>query len=82
MSIFKQTPTQKLKGEISRLRKQLFEVCVNPDSDESKSIIVHHKMLKAYSKNKTSFSEYLKKIDFGTPSINTAFTHYENKLDK
>lgn len=75
MSILKQTPTQKLKAEITKLRQQLFEVCNNPESDESKSIIIHFKMMKAYAKNHVPIIDYLKEIGFG--GSEKSFSHYE-----
>lgn len=76
MSILKQTPTQKLKNEIAKLKQELFEVCTNPESEKAKSIVLNYKMLKAYSQNNTSFYDYLKEMGLGRPS-NNPFTHFE-----
>lgn len=73
----KETPTQKLKRELLEVRQQLFEVCNNPNSDKSRSIIFQQKAIYAHSKNAKPFYDQLKSLGFGKPKDNP-FNYFES----
>lgn len=71
----------KLKRELLEAKQQLFEVCNNPDSFKSKSIISEQKFLKQQGDmfmNGHSYYEKLKELGFGLqPKV---FIHYEKEI--
>lgn len=77
----KETPTQKLKRELLKVRQQLFEVCNNPDSIKSSSIILSQKSLKAESDiiSKHPYVEKIREMGFGKPK-DQPFTHFESEI--
>lgn len=74
----KETPWAKQKRLLLEVKQQLFEVCNNPNSIKSKSIIIEQKMLKFQADNAGQFYKQLKELGFGKPK-KEPFTHYEKK---
>lgn len=71
----------KLKRELLESKQQLFEVCNNPESLKSISIISEQKFLKQQGDmfmNGHSYYNKLKELGFGLqPQV---FMHYESKI--
>ena len=63
----KETPNQKLRRQLLEVRKQLFKVCTEPDSEDAAHIIFKQKILQMQTlMPHKSYYDQLKELGFGT----------------